>query len=97
MHGRILAAAMCSAALVMLSLPVEAQYQQMSMAKFEGTCSGTTGYFVVREGGWPNHVIRFTLGSGQKIHFQLPLNSTYANGCGNWPGTNASYSPIVFE
>jgi hypothetical protein len=56
----------------------------MRMAKFESACAGPA-FAVIRVGGSPDNVIRFTLGAGQKVHFQLPDGSTISSQCDSWP------------
>jgi hypothetical protein len=88
------ASVVCTAVLTLSVLP--AQSQSVAMAKFESGCSGDSD-FVIREMGYPDNVIRFTLASGQKVHFQIPMGSTYSMSCGGWPTNNASWSTIRYE
>lgn len=96
MRTKTLAAAMavCVAGHAFSALPANAQ--TFGMAKFDSGCSGDS-YFVIRESGWPDKIIRFTLGMGQKIHFQIPRGSTYAMSCGGWPGNNTSWNAVQYE
>ena|ERR1700761_1099788 len=86
------------AGLMFSALPASAQGygQQVGLAKFESSCFGDA-YFVVRISGYPDNPLRFTLGIGQKIHFQIPRGSTYAVNCGGWPGNNSSWNSVNFE
>lgn len=79
----------CSAA---TSMPARSQ-SIMRMAKFSASCLGSS-QFIVRAGGYPNDVLRFTLGLGQVVHFELPEGSTYAMACDSWP--NGGYNSVNF-
>jgi hypothetical protein len=86
--------AACLTGVMFSALP--AWSQQVGMAKFQSSCFGDA-YYVVRISGYPDNPLRFTLGIGQKIHFQIPRGSTYAVNCGGWPGNNTSWNSVNFE
>lgn len=89
--------AVCVAGLACGAVPAGAQGSgQLAMAKFESGCFGDS-YFVIREMGYSDNIIRFTLGMGQKIHFQIPAGSTYAMSCNGWPGGNSSWNSIRYD
>ena len=65
-------------------------------AKFEDFCFGNS-YFVVRVGGAPNHLVRFKLDLGSKVHVELPGGSTFVSQCGGYPSTNGMFHPVTYE
>lgn len=65
-------------------------------AKFKDFCFGNS-YFAVRVGGNPNHIIRFKLDLGSKVHIELPDGSTFVSQCGGFPSTNGNFHSVTFE
>jgi hypothetical protein len=76
--------------------PQAAPSYHYGKAKFEDFCFGNS-YFVVRVAGAPNHLIRFKLDLGSKVHIELPDGSTFASQCGGYPSPNGATNPVGFD
>jgi hypothetical protein len=76
--------------------PQAAPTYHYGKAKFEDFCFGNS-YFAVRVGGNPNHIVRFKLDLGSKVHIELPDGSTFASQCGGFPSTNGNFHPVTYE